>query len=123
MFNFVNVAQLVGRKLLATTLQSCLATGGARTAFPGSSDYTNARSQYNLRNKYAPAAFVFPTTVAQVQNAVSCSKQVGVGISPRGGGHSYEDYSLGKFSILSRICLHNILQRDRHVRFPKNHVR
>ena len=93
----------MGRKLLATTLQSCLATGGARTAFPGTSDYTNARTQYNLRNKYAPAAFVFPTTVAQVQNAVSCSKQVGVGISPRGGGHSYEDYSLGKFSVLFQL--------------------
>jgi hypothetical protein len=85
----------VGRKLAATTLQQCLATGGATTAFPGSSAYTNARVEYNERSMYAPAAFVFPTTVAQVQNAISCSQQLGVGIVPRGGGHSYEDYSLG----------------------------
>ncbi|KAG0578435.1 hypothetical protein M758_4G020400 [Ceratodon purpureus] len=85
----------IGRKLAATTLQQCLATGGARTAFPGSSDYNNARVDYNKRTNYAPAAFVFPTTVAQVQNAISCAKQVGVGIVPRGGGHSFEDYSLG----------------------------
>lgn len=88
-------AKLVGRKLAAITLQACLATGGARTAFPGSSDYNNAKFDFNLRNLYNPAAFVFPTTVAQVQNAVSCSIQVGVGIVPRGGGHSFEDYSLG----------------------------
>jgi hypothetical protein len=50
---------------------------------------------FQLRNRYAPAAFVFPTTVAQVQNAVACSIKAGVGIAPRGGGHSFEDYSLG----------------------------
>lgn len=89
----------MGRKLAGTTLAACLGTGGATTAFPGSQAYTNARTEYNLRQKYAPAAFVFPTTVAQVQNAISCSRQVGIGIAPRGGGHSYEDYSLGKASI------------------------
>nr|6EO4_A Chain A, PpBBE-like 1 [Physcomitrium patens]6EO4_B Chain B, PpBBE-like 1 [Physcomitrium patens] len=87
--------QRMGRKLAATTLKQCLAKGGARTAFPGTSEYSTARLAYNLRERYAPSAFVFPTTVAQVQNAVFCAKQVGVGIVPRGGGHSYEDYSLG----------------------------
>jgi hypothetical protein len=58
---------------------------------------------YNLANQYAPAAFVFPTTVVQVQNALQCSKQFGIGIVPRGGGHSYEDYSLGKLGGCS--CL------------------
>jgi len=77
-------------------LAQCLAVGGATTAFPGTTAYTNARSVYNLANQYAPAAFVFPTTVVQVQNALQCSKQFGIGIVPRGGGHSYEDYSLGK---------------------------
>ncbi|CAK9203171.1 unnamed protein product [Sphagnum troendelagicum] len=84
------------RKLAGTTtLAQCLAVGGATTAFPGTTAYTNARSVYNLANQYAPAAFVFPTTVVQVQNALQCSKQFGIGIVPRGGGHSYEDYSLG----------------------------
>lgn len=76
-------------------LRACLATAKARTAFPGSQEYTNARVVFQLRNRYAPAAFVFPTTVAQVQNAVACSIATGVGIAPRGGGHSFEDYSLG----------------------------
>jgi hypothetical protein len=87
------------RKLVSSKtslLAQCLATGGARTAFPGTTAYTNARIVNNLRNRYAPAAFVFPTTIAQVQNAVHCAKQSAVCIAPRGGGHSYEDYSLGK---------------------------
>ncbi|KAJ7535686.1 hypothetical protein O6H91_12G042700 [Diphasiastrum complanatum] len=79
----------------ASTIAGCLAPAKARTAFPGSSEYQSARTVFNLRYKYAPAAFVFPTTVAQVQNAVGCAEQLGIGISPRGGGHSYEDYSLG----------------------------
>jgi hypothetical protein len=75
------------RKLAGTTtLAQCLAVGGATTAFPGTTAYTNARSVYNLANQYAPAAFVFPTTVVQVQNALQCSKQFGIGIVPRGGG-------------------------------------
>lgn len=90
-----------GRKLAAVSLQACLATGGAKTAFPGSSDYNNARIEFNLRQLYNPAAFVFPTTVAQVQNAVSCSIQAGVGVVPRGGGHSFEDYSLGMIRLLT----------------------
>lgn len=83
------------RSLASVDLGACLATAKARTAFPGSQEYENARIVYQLRNRYAPAAFVFPTTVAQVQNAVACSIEAGVGIAPRGGGHSFEDYSLG----------------------------
>lgn len=30
-----------------------------------------------------------------MQNAILCSKKAGTGIAPRGGGHSFEDYSLG----------------------------
>ena len=83
------------RSLAGANLATCLGNGKARTAFPGTQAYTNARVVYELRNQYAPAAFVFPTTVAQVQNAIACSIAAGVGIAPRGGGHSYEDYSLG----------------------------
>jgi len=83
------------------SLQSCLTSGGARSAFPGSADYNHARVEWNARQLYKPAAFVFPTTVAQVQHALTCSLQVGVGIVPRGGGHSFEDYSLGKGRDLS----------------------
>lgn len=77
------------------SLQSCLTSGGARSAFPGSADYNHAQVEWNARQLYKPAAFVFPTTVAQVQHALTCSLQVGIGIVPRGGGHSFEDYSLG----------------------------
>ncbi|KAG0568970.1 hypothetical protein KC19_6G056200 [Ceratodon purpureus] len=83
------------RSLAAADLKPCLSTAKARTAYPGSQEYENARIVFQLRNRYAPAAFVFPTTVAQVQNAIACSIKAGVGIAPRGGGHSFEDYSLG----------------------------
>ncbi|KAJ7517155.1 hypothetical protein O6H91_21G012300 [Diphasiastrum complanatum] len=80
----------------AGNLTTCLATAKARTAFPGDPEYERTRTYvFNHRYQYAPAAFVFPTTVAQVQNAVFCAVKLRIGIAPRGGGHSFEDYSLG----------------------------
>ncbi len=102
-------------------MAQCLAVGGATTAFPGTTAYTNARTVYNLANRYAPAAFVFPTTVVQVQNALQCSKQFGIGIVPRGGGHSYEDYSLGKLGGCS--CLWIIQAKKFHQpAFPPHQI-
>ncbi|KAJ7541968.1 hypothetical protein O6H91_10G083400 [Diphasiastrum complanatum] len=84
------------RKLAgATDLAGCLVAAKSRVAFPGSPEYQSARTVFNRRFPYSPAAFVFPTTVPQVQNAVVCAVQLRIGISPRSGGHSYEDYSLG----------------------------
>ncbi|OAE19700.1 hypothetical protein AXG93_411s1060 [Marchantia polymorpha subsp. ruderalis] len=60
------------------------------------SGYEAARGHvFNHRNLYKPAAFIFVSSVDQVQNAVKCAVQLKVGIAPRSGGHSYEDYSLG----------------------------
>ncbi|CAM6102840.1 unnamed protein product [Calypogeia fissa] len=86
------------RRKLATVgqIQSCISPDGATVVFPGSTAYDNARGKvWNHRNLYMPAAIVFATSVAQVQNAVRCAVQLNIGISPRSGGHSYEDYSLG----------------------------
>ncbi|CAM6096807.1 unnamed protein product [Calypogeia fissa] len=85
------------RKLATVSeIQSCLSPACAKVVFPGSPDYEAARGKvYNHRNLYMPAEFVFATSVEQVQNAVKCAVTLNIGISPRSGGHSYEDYSLG----------------------------
>ncbi|KAJ7542028.1 hypothetical protein O6H91_10G086600 [Diphasiastrum complanatum] len=83
------------RRSGATDLAGCLAPAKSRVAFPGTPEYQSARTVFNGRFPYSPAAFVFPKTVPQVQNAVACAVQLSIGISPRSGGHSYEDYSLG----------------------------
>lgn len=65
--------------------------------YPTDSDYESARGHvYNHRYLYNPAVFVFSTTTAHVQSAVQCAVQLNLGIAPRSGGHSYEDYSLGE---------------------------
>ncbi|CAM6107603.1 unnamed protein product [Calypogeia fissa] len=89
-------ARTHGKLANVSQIQSCMSPAGANVVFPGSSAYETARGKvWNHRNLYKPAAIVFATSVAQVQNAVKCAVQLNIGISPRSGGHSYEDYSLG----------------------------
>ncbi|KAL4533918.1 hypothetical protein Ndes2437B_g03233 [Nannochloris sp. 'desiccata'] len=47
-----------------------------------------------LNDTNVPSAVVQPTTIAQVQDAVKCLSSNGVRAIARGGGHSYEGYSL-----------------------------
>jgi FAD/FMN-containing dehydrogenase len=47
-----------------------------------------------LNDTNVPTAVVQPTTIAQVQDAVKCLSSNGVRAIVRGGGHSYEGYSL-----------------------------
>ncbi|BBN15545.1 hypothetical protein MPTK1_6g20430 [Marchantia polymorpha subsp. ruderalis] len=84
------------RRLLQQSLADCLRPAGARIVLPSSSDYQTARGHvFNHRFLWSPAAFVFATTTAHVSNAIQCAVRLNVGIAPRSGGHSYEDYSLG----------------------------
>ncbi|KAG6552088.1 hypothetical protein Mapa_006397 [Marchantia paleacea] len=91
-------ASMTSRRLLATAseISTCVRPAGAKVVLPGESGYEAARGHvFNHRNLYKPAAFIFVINVDQVQNAVKCAVQLKVGIAPRSGGHSYEDYSLG----------------------------
>jgi len=47
-----------------------------------------------LNDTNVPSAVVQPTTITQVQDAVKCLSTNEVRAIPRGGGHSYEGYSL-----------------------------
>lgn len=47
-----------------------------------------------LNDTNVPSAVVQPTTIVQVQDAVKCLSSNGVRATARGGGHSYEGYSL-----------------------------
>jgi FAD/FMN-containing dehydrogenase len=73
----------------------CLTTASVPQVSPGSSAYNLAIKPFNLRIPYTPAAVVQPTTVAQVQAAVSCGAKLGIPVSPKGGGHSYASHGLG----------------------------
>ena len=74
-----------------TQLQECL----TYAAVPGPANLSFTITPFNLRLPFTPVAVAVPTTLAQVQSAVSCGVQAGLKINPKSGGHSYAAHSLG----------------------------
>jgi hypothetical protein len=64
-------------------------------SFPGTADFTQGIKPFNLRLPFTPVALAIPSTVAQVQAAVSCARKLGLKISPRSGGHNYASHGIG----------------------------
>ena len=76
-------------------LDDCLKSAAVPTDTKGSNDWNADAAPFNQRLPYTPAAIAAPTSVAQVQAAVSCAVKAGIKVSPKGGGHSYASYGLG----------------------------
>src|SRR6186713_3178866 len=72
---------------------SCLHSAKVPQALPDTADFTKGIIPYNLRLPFTPTALAIPSTVAQVQAAVSCAVKNDVTVSPRSGGHSYASHS------------------------------
>lgn len=76
-------------------LNACLVASGVPYDTQGSSDWNTDILPFNQRLPFTPAAIAVPTTVPQVQGAVTCGVQFGYKINAKGGGHSYASHSLG----------------------------
>jgi FAD/FMN-containing dehydrogenase len=74
---------------------SCLAAANVPQDIPGTANFTQDIIPYNLRLPFTPVALAIPSTVAQVQAAVSCAARLGVTVNPRSGGHSYASHDIG----------------------------
>ncbi|KAK4200493.1 putative oxidase [Triangularia verruculosa] len=76
-------------------IDDCLRTANVPVDAPNSNDWRADSNPFNQRLKYTPVAIAVPTTVTQVQAAVSCAAKVGVKVNPKSGGHSYASFGLG----------------------------
>ncbi|QDR82611.1 putative FAD-linked oxidoreductase YvdP [Sporomusa termitida] len=71
-----------------------------RVVVPSDSQYEQARQGYNKAiNKY-PAAIVYCLDYCDVANAILWSREQGVELRVRSGGHDYEGYSIGTCSLV-----------------------
>ncbi|MBW3631727.1 MAG: FAD-dependent oxidoreductase, partial [Chloroflexi bacterium] len=75
-------------------LQAQTAGLTGRVIWPEDPDYEAARQSFNARFSRFPVAIVVCDTTTDVQNAVRWSRQQGMPLRARSGGHSYEAFSL-----------------------------
>jgi FAD/FMN-containing dehydrogenase len=78
-----------------TSITDCLTSASVSQDLLGTVNFTQAIEPFNLRLPFTPVAAAVPTTVSQVQGAVSCGASLGIFISPMSGGHSYASHGLG----------------------------
>lgn len=86
---------LSNRLAKRAAIDDCLRTANVPVDAPNSNDWRADSNPFNQRLKYTPVAIAVPTTVAQVQAAVSCAAKVNVKVNPKSGGHSYASFGLG----------------------------
>jgi FAD/FMN-containing dehydrogenase len=90
-----SIHALPGRKEPRSDIADCLDDASVPQSLPGTTNFTQAIKPFNLRLPFTPVAVAVPTTVAQVQAAVSCGASLGITISPKSGGHSYASHGIG----------------------------
>jgi hypothetical protein len=76
-------------------LNSCLTSANVPQVLKTDSRWGQTIKPFNLRLPFTPIAVAYPTTVAQVQAAVSCAASLNITVSPKSGGHSYASHGLG----------------------------
>lgn len=76
-------------------LDDCLSAAEVPVDAPGSTDWLLDSMTFNLRLNYTPAAIATPTTIPQIQAAVSCAASAGLKANAKSGGHSYASFGTG----------------------------
>ncbi|TLD09953.1 hypothetical protein PgNI_06467 [Pyricularia grisea] len=76
-------------------LDNCLSAAEVPIDAPGSPDWLLDSTTFNLRLNYTPAAIATPTTIPQIQAAVSCAATAGLKANAKSGGHSYASFGTG----------------------------
>jgi hypothetical protein len=94
-----NILLLAGPLAVAAApfadINSCLTSANVPQILKSDSKWGQTIKPFNLRLPFTPIAVAYPTTVAQVQAAVSCAASLGITVSPKSGGHSYASHGLG----------------------------
>ena len=94
-FVFSFLASVNAMRNYNSTIIDCLMSEEVPQYVPGSTNFTFEIEPFNLRLPFTPVALAIPTTVAQVQAAVSCAAKLNITVSPKSGGHSYASHGLG----------------------------
>lgn len=76
-----------------STLQSFRNSLDGTVVFPIDDHYWDYTVVWNARFKHAPMMFVFPKNAQDVAKAIQFSRDHGIRLSPRGGGHNYCGWS------------------------------
>lgn len=79
----------------ASQLESCLQSANVPFIAKSSADWKVDSKAYNLRVPIVPAAIAIPTTIEQIQGAVSCGSRLNFKVSAKGGGHGYSSAGFG----------------------------
>ncbi|KAI5919064.1 hypothetical protein F4810DRAFT_528059 [Camillea tinctor] len=76
-------------------LEECLSAASTAVDAVGSDDWKLDAAPFNERLTYTPIAIAVPTSVEQIQSAISCGAKLGYKVTPKCGGHSYASLGLG----------------------------
>ncbi|CAG8587210.1 5130_t:CDS:2, partial [Diversispora eburnea] len=76
-------------------LQFCLKPISGKKVFTTNSEYTNDIINENTRVTYKPTVIIYVDNERDVATSIKCAKTLGIGITARSGGHSYESYGTG----------------------------
>ncbi|CAG8954273.1 hypothetical protein HYFRA_00005893 [Hymenoscyphus fraxineus] len=76
-------------------IDTCLSGANVPQILTTNSQWSQTIKPFNLRLPYTPVAVVQPTTISQIQAAVSCAAANKILVSPKSGGHSYASHGLG----------------------------
>jgi FAD/FMN-containing dehydrogenase len=90
---FVNAIQEQQKEAIVRRL----AAANVPQDIPRTANFTQDIVPYNLRLclPFTSVALAIPSTVEQVQAAISCAARLVVTVPPRSGGHSYASHDLG----------------------------
>ncbi|MBU2703315.1 FAD/FMN-containing dehydrogenase [Sporomusaceae bacterium BoRhaA] len=80
-----------------------------RVVTPGDPEYEQARQEYNEAIDSYPAAIVYCFNPCDVANAIIWSREQGIKLRIRSGGHNYEGYSTGTNKlVIDTTCMSDI---------------
>ncbi len=85
---------------------------GGQVILPGDGEYEAARRVYNAMIDRYPAVINRVATVADVQAAVNCARQLGLPLAIRGGGHSGGGLGTWDDSLVIDLSLMRAVQVD-----------
>ncbi|KAJ2904432.1 hypothetical protein MKZ38_008105 [Zalerion maritima] len=73
----------------------CLAENDVPFDTEGLNDWELDGAAFNLRIPYTPVAIAVPTGIGNIQGTVTCTRELGLKVSAKCGGHGYANFGFG----------------------------
>ena len=102
----INIIIIVGRIIRQVSELKCKGLTG-QIVTPGHPGYNQARQEYNKAIEAYPSIIVYCCTPSDAAQAVLWSKERGMRLRIRSGGHNYEGYSTGTGKLVIDTTLMN----------------